>query len=347
MEKSLKRLSFIEGIRGPNNLITDVKGVKVGHVTLSEGDVQTGVTVVHPHDGNLFRDKVTAATYVINGFGKSIGTIQVDELGTIETPIVLTNTLSAPLAATGLIKYMLMQNPEIGLSTGTVNPIVGECNDGFLNDIRGMHVQEAHVFEAIENCGVFFEQGAVGAGTGMCAFNLKGGIGSSSRVITLDDVTYTVGVLVLSNFGSLHTLQIDGRKIGKAISEENERLEQGSIIIVIATDIPMSDRQLKRIAKRATVGMARTGAYFGNGSGDIVIAFSNGNIIKHFEENEFVSQTIVNENMIDKIFGAVIQATEEAILQSMIKARTSIGRKGRVVKSLEDYLEMMSLLKED
>ena len=347
MDKSSMDLSFIEGIRGPNNLITDVKGVKVGHVTLSEGDVQTGVTVIHPHEGNLFREKVTAATYVINGFGKSIGTIQVDELGTIETPIVLTNTLSAPLAATGLIKYMLKQNPEIGLSTGTVNPIVGECNDGFLNDIRGMHVEEAHVLEAIENCDVFFEQGAVGAGTGMCAFNLKGGIGSSSRVVTLDGLEYTLGVLVLSNFGSLQTLQIDGQRIGKVIFEENQRLEQGSIIIVIATDIPMSDRQLKRIARRATGGMARTGAYFGNGSGDIVIAFSNGNIIKHFEENEFVMQTIINENAIDKIFGAVIQATEEAILQSMLKARTSSGRKGRVVKSLGDYLETMSLYKED
>ena len=347
MDKSSMDLSFIEGIRGPNNLITDVKGVKVGHVTLSEGDVQTGVTVIYPHEGNLFREKVTAATYVINGFGKSIGTIQVDELGTIETPIVLTNTLSAPLAATGLIKYMLKQNPEIGLSTGTVNPIVGECNDGFLNDIRGMHVEEAHVLEAIENCDVFFEQGAVGAGTGMCAFNLKGGIGSSSRVVTLDGLEYTLGVLVLSNFGSLQTLQIDGQRIGKVIFEENQRLEQGSIIIVIATDIPMSDRQLKRIARRATGGMARTGAYFGNGSGDIVIAFSNGNIIKHFEENEFVMQTIINENAIDKIFGAVIQATEEAILQSMLKARTSSGRKGRVVKSLGDYLETMSLYKED
>lgn len=347
MAQSRKHFLIGNGERGPNNLITDVKGVKVGHVTLSEGDIQTGVTVIMPHEGNIFKEKVVAATHVINGFGKSIGTVQVDELGTIETPIVLTNTLSVGTAATGLIRYMLDQNPEIGLSTGTVNPIVGECNDGFLNDIRGLHIKEEHVREAIESCGVYFEQGAVGAGTGMCAYNLKGGIGSASRVVRLDEEKFTIGVLVLSNFGTLKTFQIDGRKIGQAIYDQNERLEQGSIIIVIATDVPMNDRQLKRVAKRATAGMARTGAYFGNGSGDIVFAFSSGNIIKHFESNALIMQKIVNENVIDRVFNATIEATEEAIIQSMLHAETTTGRKGRIVKSLKDHTEIMTLFSED
>lgn len=347
MNHNGKRFLLGNGNRGPNNLITDVKGVKVGHVTLSEGDVQTGVTVVLPHSGNIFREKVVAATYVINGFGKSIGTVQVEELGTIETPIVLTNTLSVGTAATGLIRYMLDQNPEIGLSTGTVNPIVCECNDGYLNDIRGLHVKEKHVLEAIENCGELFEQGAVGAGTGMCAYNLKGGVGSSSRVVMLNEEKYTVGVLVLSNFGTLKTLQIDGKKIGQAICEHNDRIEQGSIIIVIATDIPMSERQLKRVAKRAVAGMARTGAHFGNGSGDIVFAFTNGSIIKHFESNELVTQITLNENVIDRVFDAAIEATEEAIIQSMLHAEATTGRKGRVVKSLTDHTEFTTLFDVD
>ncbi|HAS74036.1 MAG TPA: aminopeptidase [Clostridiales bacterium UBA8960] len=331
-----------EGKKGPRNLITDVKGVRVGHVTLSEGDINTGVTAILPHGGNLFREKVTAATYVINGFGKSIGTVQVDELGTIETPIILTNTLSVGIATNGLVKYMLDQNEEIGRSTGTVNPIVCECNDGFLNDIRGLNIKEAHVVEAISKCDVLFEQGSVGAGTGMCVFNLKGGIGSSSRVVELEGVSYTVGVLVLSNFGNLKTLQLSGMKIGEAFTALGSQVEQGSIIVIVATDIPMSDRQLKRVAKRVPAGMARTGAHFGNGSGDIVYAFSNANIVRHFETREIVECSIINENVIDKVFNAVIEATEESIINSMLHADTKTGRSGRVVKSLKSVLEQIS-----
>lgn len=330
------------GMKGPNNTITDVQGVKVGHVTLSFGDVNTGVTAILPHERNIFREKVTAATFVINGFGKSIGTVQIDELGTIETPIILTNTLSVGSAANALVKYMLDNNEEIGRSTGTVNPIVCECNDGFLNDIRGLHIREEHIFEAIANCKTTFDQGAVGAGTGMCAYNLKGGIGSSSRIVELDGKPYAIGVLVLSNFGNLKTLEINGKKIGQEISDFNNRIEQGSIIIIVATDIPMSDRQLRRVAKRVPAGMARTGAHFGNGSGDIVYAFTNGNIVQHFETRDIVECKIINENVIDKVFNAVIEATEESIINSMLHAETKTGRDGRVVKSLKEILEEIS-----
>jgi len=333
---------------GPLNAITDVKGVRVGHFTLSEREIQTGITVIFPHDGNLFKDKLVGASHVINGFGKSIGLVQVDELGTIESPIALTNTFAVGRVATGLIQYMLEQNPEIGLSTGTINPLVFECNDGLLNDIRGLHIQEAHVPLAIENAQTEFEQGAIGAGTGMCTFSLKGGIGSSSRVVKIDSHDYTVGVLVLTNFGRLSTLTIDGEKTGEHISQlinqqtenastESEK-EKGSMIAIIATDIPMNDRQLKRLCKRVPAGMARTGAHFGNGSGDIVLSFSTATKIPHDMTSQVLLIPQIHENAIDAAFSAVIEATEEAILKSMFHAKTVKGRKEREVKSITEYL---------
>ena len=249
--------------KGPLNLITDVPGVKVGHVTLDNTDVKTGVTAILPHQGNLFKQKVTAASYVMNGFGKSIGLVQIDELGTLETPIVLTNTLSVGDASRGLIQYMLDQNVDIGRTAGSVNPVVCECNDGYLNDIRKMSVKPQHVIEAIESSSNIFEQGAVGAGKGMVCYGLKGGIGSASRQITIEENTFTLGMLVLTNFGRLETLIIDGSRVGEIITKSIEQLqaetemkilaqkpEQGSMIAVLATDVPLSDRQLKRLLKR-------------------------------------------------------------------------------------------------
>lgn len=338
---------------GPLNAITDVKGVRVGHYTLSEREIQTGITVIFPHEGNVFKEKLIGASYVINGFGKSIGLVQVDELGTIESPIALTNTFAVGRVATGLIQHMLDQNPDIGLATGTINPLVFECNDGLLNDIRGLHIQEKHVPLAIENAQIEFEQGAVGAGTGMCTFSLKGGIGSSSRVVKIDVHDYTVGVLILSNFGRLSTLTIDGEKTGEHISQQiNQQTEKasanceptepekekGSMIAIIATDIPMNDRQLKRLCKRVPAGMARTGAYFGNGSGDIVLAFSTATKIPHDMTSPVLIVPQIHENKIDTVFGAVIEATEEAILKSMFHAKTVKGRKEREVKSITEYL---------
>lgn len=325
--------------KGKNNLITDVDGVRVGHVTLDNKDIKTGVTAILPHGGNIFKEKVMASTFVINGFGKSIGLIQVDELGTIETPIILTNTLSIGTACTGLIKYMLSENEDIGKTTSTVNPMVLECNDGFLNDIRGLHVKESHIIQAIKNASNDFEEGSIGAGTGMSCYQLKGGIGSSSRAITLDNKEYIVGSLVLSNCGLEKDLILDGRKLGKEITSKKDlELEKGSIIIIIATDIPLSERQLKRVAKRASISLGRTGSHLGNGSGDIVVAFSTANKVNHYEEKDINSMKFINENKIDLIFRASIESIEESIISSMIHSKETVGRDNNKRKSIINYI---------
>lgn len=325
--------------KGKNNLITDVDGVRVGHVTLDNQDIKTGVTAILPHGGNIFKEKVMASTFVINGFGKSMGLIQVDELGTIETPIILTNTLSIGTACTGLIKYMLSENEDIGKTTSTVNPMVLECNDGFLNDIRGLHVKESHIIEAIKKASNDFEEGSVGAGTGMSCYQLKGGIGSSSRAIILDNKEYIVGSLVLSNCGLEKDLILDGRKIGKEITSKKDlELEKGSIIIVIATDIPLSERQLKRVAKRASISLGRTGSHLGNGSGDIVVAFSTANKVNHYEKKDINSMKFINENKIDLIFRASIESIEESIISSMIHSKETVGRDNNKRKSIMNYI---------
>lgn len=326
---------------GKNNMITDVEGVKVGNVTLNNGSIKTGVTAVLPHGENIFKEKVVASSHVINGFGKTMGTIQIEELGTIETPIILTNTLSIGTASDALIEYMLNGNEDIGVTTGSVNPIICECNDGYLNDIRGRHVTKEHIFKSINNADVIFEEGAVGAGTGMWCYGLKGGIGSSSRIVELNNREYTVGVLVLTNFGLKQDLIIDGIKAGEIICNEDTKfeVEKGSCIIIIATDIPMSQRQLKRISKRTQVGMSRTGSFIGNGSGEIVVAFTTANKVKHYNEDDILNFKVMNENKIDFAFRAVSEATEEAILNSMICAETTEGRDNHVLHSLEEYMD--------
>lgn len=327
---------------GEKNAITDVEGVKVGHVTLNEGPVKTGVTAVLPHGGNLFREKVLAASHVINGFGKTIGTIQIEELGTIETPILLTNTLSVGTVADALIEYMLSQNEDIGLTTGTVNPVVCECNDAFLNDIRGQHVRREHVFTAIENAGEDFWEGAVGAGTGMSCYGLKGGIGSASRVMEFGKDRFILGVLVLSNFGRKEDFILNGIPAGKIISalerERNEETDKGSIIIIFATDLPLTERQLKRVAKRAAIGLNRTGSYMGNGSGDIVIGFTTANRIRHYEDAPVIEMKMCQEDKMDVVFRAMGEATEEAVLNSMVCAETTVGRDGHIRHSLQEYI---------
>lgn len=328
--------------KGKNNLITDVKGVKVGHKTLDDGKIKTGVTAIIPHSDNIFKEKLICSSYVINGFGKSIGLVQIDELGTLETPIILTNTLSVGTCSTALVKHMLKENEDIGVTTGTVNPVVCECNDGYLNDIRGLHVKEEDVFKAIENAEVNFKEGNIGAGTGMSCYQLKGGIGSASRVLKLDDKEYTIGSLVLSNFGLKEDLLVDGIKVGeKIVEKESEELEKGSIIIILATDIPMNERQLKRIAKRVPIGLARTGSHIGNGSGDIVIAFSTANRIKHYEDRDIVSIKIINENIIDKVFRGVIECVEEAVISSLLHSEKTIGTSEHKRESLKKYIDYL------
>jgi len=324
--------------KGQRNLITDVDGVKVGHVTLNDGSIKTGVTAILPHEGNIFKEKVMASSCVINGFGKSIGIVQIEELGTIETPIIMTNTLSVGTAATGLTKYMLEQNEDIGNKTGTVNCVVTECNDGRLNDIRGLHVKEEHVYEAIKNADIVFEEGAVGSGTGMVCYSLKGGIGSSSRIIELDGQEYTIGAIVMSNFGSVRDLMISGDKIGERIFQENKEKDQGSIIIIIATDIPLSERQLKRVSKRAVIGLGRTGSYLGNGSGDICISFTTANKIKHYSDTNIIDVKMVDDEIIDKVFRGAVECVEESVISSLYHAKTTVGVKGNTRKSLREYL---------
>jgi D-aminopeptidase len=327
---------------GPLNLITDVSGVRIGHATIRSKEIQTGVTAVLPHAGNLFREKVAAASHVINGFGKPLGLIQIQEMGTIETPIILTNTLSVGTVADALIRYMLDLNPDIGISTGSVNPIICECNDGYLNDIRGMHVTGDHVRQAIDNAGTVFDQGSVGAGTGMCAYGLKGGIGSASRKVPLDSEIYTLGALVLANMGKKRDLTVCGRQMGLMLEDrpapQMESVPDGSIIIILATDLPLCERQLGRLARRAQTGVARTGSTIDSGSGEVVVAFSTATRIRHYESRAVVPMPRLHEDRLNSVFQAVAECTEEAILNALIMSAAITGLNGRTVYSLSDFL---------
>lgn len=324
---------------GPRNLITDVAGVRVGHVTIQQGEVNTGVTAVLPHPGNLFLDKVMASAAVINGFGKSAGILQVQELGTIETPILLTNTLSVGTAFTGLCRYVLEQNAGAGVYTGSVNCLVTECNDGRLNDIQGLHVREEHVLQAISAAGETFEEGAVGGGTGMCCLGLKGGIGSASRVAELDGTAYTVGALVMANFGRAGDLMIGGRHIDtRSAGDRLAVKDDGSIIMLLATDVPLSERQLGRVARRTAVSLGRTGSYCGNGSGDIAIAFTTANRVPHRGGAAVEAYRMVRDDRIDPVFLAAVEAVEEAIISALYHARTLTGFQGRTSVGLRDFL---------
>ena len=345
----MKRLVQIENIpTGKKNNICDVKGVLVGHSTISNDVNHTGITTIIPHSGNIFLNKVVGASYVYNGFGKSVGLLQVDELGTIETPIVLTNTLSVGKVTDGLISYMINDNPDIGVTTSTVNSLVLECNDGSINQIQNRVLTEQNLFESINNAKEDFEQGSIGAGTGMKCHGFKGGIGSSSRVIKIDDTEYTIGVLVNSNFGSSNgkDLIFKGKKLGELIKNYNNLQEEdkGSIIVVIATDLPLDNRQLKRIAKRAELGIARTGSYAGNGSGDIMIAFSTVNQVKHNPDKQIETVLRMSDNVINAAFKATVDATEEAILNSMLFSKGVKSFNGTYYKSLNEYKELFKEL---
>ena len=326
---------------GKRNLITDIPGVKVGHATIKDGEINTGVTAILPHGGNLFKEKVMAGCAVLNGFGKSLGLVQIEELGTIETPILMTNTLSVGTAAEALVKYMLKDNPDIGVETGTVNCVVTECNDGRLNDIRGLHVKEEHVNEAINNASEDFEEGAIGGGTGMVCLGLKGGIGSASRVIPVDGKDYTVGAIVMSNFGSSGNLVIGGDHIGARIKERidaESKKDLGSIIIVVGTDLPLSDRQLDRVARRAAAALGRVGSYMGNGSGDVVLSFSTGNILSHYSEKDIIDIKVMYDENIDKVFESAVEAVEESIISALYHAETTTGFRGNKYYSLREFL---------
>ena len=325
---------------GPLDKISDVPGVTVGHCTLSDGEVQTGVTALLPHPGDIFHDKVMAASHVINGFGKTTGLVQIEELGTLETPILFTNTLSVGTEETALVKYMLDRNPDICETTGSVNPVVCECNDSGLNDIRGLHVTEENVWAALADCRADFAEGAVGAGRGMRCHGLKGGIGSASRVVELDGKPYTIGALVLSNHAVFDDLVVAGTPIQTLLDASIPPHEdKGSIITVLATDIPLSERQLRRLCHRALVGLSRTGSFCGNGSGEIVIAFTTANRVPHYSEKAILPMGMLHDDAINPLFRAVAECVEESVLSSLLHAETVTGYHGRTVRCLSDLLD--------
>ncbi|WP_460636437.1 DmpA family aminopeptidase [Larkinella harenae] len=318
---------------GPLNAITDVPGIRVGQVTLQQGqDVRTGVTAILPHTGNLFQEKCPAAIYIGNGFGKLAGYSQVEELGTLETPIVLTNTLGVPTAADAVIDYTLAQpgNEQVR----SLNPVVGETNDGGLNDIRSRPVTRQHVLEAIQRAKTgAVEEGNVGAGTGTVCFGFKGGIGTASRKLPASLGGYTVGVLVQTNFGGV--LQIAGVPVGVELGRFSfkEKLD-GSCMMVVLTDAPMDARNLKRLAKRAFMGLARTGGMASNGSGDYVIAVSTANRIPNVSTASLDEMKVLRNDEASPCFLAAIEATEEAIINSLFAARTLTGYRGSRVEQL-------------
>lgn len=348
--KRVRELGITPGILpvGKWNAITDVSGVKVGHVTLiEEEDVRTGVTAIFPHVGNLFQEKVPAGIAVGNGFGKPTGFTQVNELGEIETPIILTNTLAVPRAAESIIDWTLAQKGNENVRS--VNPVVGETNDGVLNNIRKMAVLKEHVSQAIDSASSGpVAEGCVGAGTGTVCFGWKGGMGTSSRLLPpLGKLGgYRVGALVQTNFGGV--LQMDGIPVGKKLGQyylkdvlDNDSAD-GSIMIVIATDAPLSDRNLKRLGKRGLTGLARTGASMSNGSGDYVIAFSTAEEVRRTAErrNKLWAYPEVPNDLMSPLFQAAIEVTEEAIYNSLCMAETMIGyREAKVVALPFSFLE--------
>ncbi|MFS2324828.1 P1 family peptidase [Brucella sp. H1_1004] len=338
MSLSARDFGIVCGVMptGTQNTISDVPGVLVGHRTLRDGDINTGVTAILPHSGNLYRQKVLGAVDVINGFGKSIGLMQVEELGNIETPILLTNTFGVGTCANTLIREAIKTNPDIGRTTATVNPVVLECNDGPFNDIQALAISEEHAQLALKNVSSSFAQGNFGAGTGMTCFGFKGGIGSSSRRFKLDGVDYHLGVLTLTNFGRAGDLVLpDGRRPSPKTMAQPER---GSVIVILATDIPLEHRQLKRVVRRCGAGLARLGAFWGNGSGDIALGFSTAVTFDHDAQQDLMTMQFLNENRIDILFRAAAEATQEAVLNSMCAAENFVGRGGNRRISLSDWL---------
>jgi D-aminopeptidase len=331
------RIGILE--TGKRNAITDVPGVKVGQTTIMSGDsIRTGVTAILPHSGNLFQQKIPAAVFVGNGFGKLAGTTQVQELGNLESPVVLTNTLNVSTAMDAIIDYTLAQRGNENVQS--VNAVVGETNDGYLNDIRGRHVRKNDVLKAINNASDGdVEEGAVGAGTGTVCFGFKGGIGTASRKLPAKLGGYTIGVLVQTNFGGV--LSIDGTPIGEELkkyylSDQLNNSVDGSCMIVVATDAPLDSRNLERLAKRAFMGLARTGGIASNGSGDYVIAFSTDSLLRvpHQTLQTKHTASLLRNDDVSPLFMAAIEATEEAIINSLFAANTTKGKSGRIVEAL-------------
>ncbi|MHA2244369.1 MAG: DmpA family aminopeptidase [Candidatus Hodarchaeales archaeon] len=338
---------------GRKNAITDVPGVAVGHKTIIEGEgelvpgkgpIRTGVTMILPHGGNVFREKVPTGVFVANGYGKATGIPQIFETGCIETPIAITNTLNVGIVFNAMISHAISENPEIGIKTGSVAPIVTECFDGYLNDIQGRHVRESHVIEAIAKAKVSTgaKQGNIGAGTGMQVFELKSGVGTASRQVPRERYgikeVYHVGTIVIPNFGRFKDFRFYGNEMASILEKQKYlpkgddewvvKLGGGSIIAIIATDLPLNSRQLNRLAHRGALGITRTGSILTHTSGDFVIAFSTQNKIIHDNKEPFLHKTLLNENslLLSDIFRMTIDSVQEAIYNAMFAAETMVGR---------------------
>lgn len=325
---------------GPLNKISDVPGVLVGHATLDDARHKTGVTVVIPGAGVPFFHKPVAAAFVLNGFGKTLGLMQVQELGVIETPIAITNTLNVGRIHDAMVGYMIETCQKADYRLTSVNPIVCECNDAGLNDIQDRALGAEHLRAAIADARADFAEGDIGCGKGTVCHSLKGGVGSASRQVELDGRTYTLGVLVQSNHGSLKDLRIDGKPAGRFIEAalNASAPDKGSIISIMATDIPLSSRQLERVLKRASVGLARLGSFIGHGSGEVMLGFTTANRMPHDSETQLLPFHALAESKIDLLFRAMAEAEEEAVLNSMLTAQTVTGFDGTTKRSLREFI---------
>lgn len=334
-------LSFGELPTGPRNKISDVPGVTVGHWTLSDETHRTGVTVVMPGEGNPFLSKPVAASFVLNGYGKTLGLMQIDELGTIETPIALTNTLNVGLVHNALVGWTLQRCRDEGVEVTSVNPVVAECNDAYLNDIADRAVLTEHVWGAFLRATPDFEEGCVGAGTGMACHNLKGGVGSASRILSFDGRSYTLGVLALTNHGHLDDFLLGGVNIGPSLSAARAELDKGSCILLLATDLPLDARQLRRVIKRMSVGLARLGSFIGPQSGEVMLGFSTANRVPDHAPTAFRTVEAFDENRIEPVMRAAAFAAEESVLNAMFAADTTTGYQGHTRRSLTELLDAM------
>ncbi len=323
---------------GPRNKITDVPGITVGHCTVDTPAHKTGVTVVLPCPNNPFTHKLPAAAFVLNGFGKSLGLVQVEELGTLETPIALTNTLNVGLVHDALVEYMVRLCELEGIPLRSVNPVVCECNDGGLNFIQERAVGKEEVFSAFSSASPDFDEGDVGAGKGMVCHGVKGGVGSASRVLDIDGTRYTLGALVLANHGRMRDLTVAGKNIGADLEQAKAARESdvGSCIVLLATDLPLCSRQLGRVARRSSVGLARLGSFIGQGSGEVFLAFSTANAFDSREKAATRQVTAFHEDKLDLAFRAAAECTEEAVQNSLLTARTVTGHDGKTVYALTD-----------
>ena len=332
---------------GPRNAITDVAGVRVGHCTVRSARHNTGVTVIlpRPQGQDIYFHRCTAAAHVLNGYGKTAGLVQIQELGQLETPIALTNTLNVGLVCDALVDYTNAACAAHGQTLRSVNPVVGECNDGTLNLIAERAVGAAEVNAALQSASPDFEQGCVGAGTGMICHELKGGIGSASRVIEADGRAFTVGVLALCNHGQLRELNVLGRRPGEAIRRRLQTPprpeDKGSCILVLATDLPLSSRQLGRVTRRCAVGLARCGSYWGHGSGDIAIGFTTAHDLDREAPCAVQTLEVFHEDRLDPAFLAAAEASEEAVLNALAAAVTTTGYDGTTVHALREFADLL------